>query len=177
MLHRKEYDREQKAILEGQTRGLGLRGEWEGVPDWYGGRIEQVAVLSKTNGIFTYCLHEANLKKSTRFARFLGSRRVLKLKLAKELRYGKDTGVDDHLSGSFILCGRLFVPFASKEGSVHMMEVNEDEDRKSDRKQGDNTRMSLWDFIAWHNPLLLNQKQVWVPRCSHVLSLLIRYSH
>jgi RNA-dependent RNA polymerase len=166
MLHREEYDREQDAILEGQSRGLGLRGEWRGMPDWYGGRIVQSVRLSKSNGIFTYRLDRPELKKSTRFARFLGSRRIFKVKLSKDLRYEKGNSVHDHLSGPFVLCGRVFMPFASKEGNAYLMEVNEEKDRKPDRAQGDDTRMSLWDFIQWHNPLGMNENQV---RLSHYM--------
>jgi len=158
--HRKEYDREEDAILEGQSRGLGLRGEWKGVPDWYGGRIEQVVKLSKSDDTFAYRLVRPALRKSTRFARFLGSRRILKVNLAKDLRFMKDSGVREHLSGPFVLCGRVFVPFASKGSSAYMMEVNEGEDRRPDSAKGDFTRISLWDFIQWHNPLALNENQV-----------------
>ena len=161
MSYREEYDREQDAILEGQARGLGLRGEWKGISDWYGGRIEQLVRLSKSNGKFTYRLDRPDLKKSTRFARFLGSRRILKVKLSKDLLYEKGDSVREHLSAPFVLCGRVFVPFASKEGSAYFLEVNEDEDRVLDSSQGDDKRMSLWDFIQWHNPLDLNQNQVW----------------
>jgi hypothetical protein len=171
MLYREEYDREQDAILEGQSRGLGLRGEWKGKRDWYGGRIEQKVRLSRSNGKFTYRLDRPDLKKSTRFARFMGSRRILQVKLSKDLRYEKGNSVREHLSGPFVLCGRVFVPFASKDGSAYMVEVNEDEDRRPDWEQGDDRRMSLWDFIEWHNPLGLNQKQVWVPCYFHVLYL------
>jgi RNA-dependent RNA polymerase len=171
VLHREQYDREQDAILEGQSRGLGLRGEWKGMPDWYGGRIEQKMRLSRSKGKITYRLDRPDLKKSTRFARFLGSRRILKVALSKDLLYEKGNSVRDHLSGRFVLCGRVFVPFASREGSAYMVEVNEDEDRKPDTAQGDDKRTSLWDFIEWHNPLGLNQKQVWVLRCLHVLLL------
>jgi RNA-dependent RNA polymerase len=171
MLHREEYDREQDALLEGQSRGLGLRGEWKGTPDWYGGRIEQIVRLSRSKGKFTYRLDRPDIKKSTRFARFLGSRRILKVKLSKDLRFERGNSICEHLSGPFVLCGRVFVPFASKDGSAYMVEVDEDEDRKPDRTQGDDRRTSLWDFIEWHNPLGLNQKQVWALRCFHVLFL------
>lgn len=169
-LRREEYDREQGAILEGTSRGLGLRGEWKGVPDWFGGRIEQVVRLSKSNGTsgFSYRLDRPGLQKSTRFARFLGSRRILKVKLSKDLQYEPEevSGVRKHLSCTFVLCGRVFVPFASKGGSAYMMEVNEEQDRKPDNSQGDGTRISLWDFVQWHNPLTLNRDQVWILRCS-----------
>jgi RNA-dependent RNA polymerase len=135
------------------------------VPDWYGGKIEQVVKLSKvskpnSDDTFDYRLGRPELKKSTRFARFLGSRRILKVKPDKNLRYEKDSKIREHLNGSFVLCGRIFVPFASKDGGVYMMETNEDRDRQHDREQGDDKRMSYWDFIEWHNPLDLNQNQV-----------------
>jgi RNA-dependent RNA polymerase len=104
------------------------------------------------------------MQRSSRFARFLSSRRVLQVRLSKDLRYEKSDIALDHLSSRFVLCGRVFVPFASKEGSAYMMEVNEDEDRSPDDSQGDDTRISLWDFIELHNPPALNQNQVRVLR-------------
>lgn len=159
-LPREEYDREQDAILERQSRGLGLKGEWKGVRDWYGGRIQQVVRLSKSNGKFRYRLDQPSMQRSNRFARFLGSRRILQLKLSKELQYAKDSGILEHLGSRFLFCGRVFAPFASKDSSVYMMELNEDVDRSPDRHQGDDTRISLWDFIEWHNPLSSNKNQV-----------------
>ena len=164
-LLREEYDREQDAIIERQSRALGLKDEQKDVLDWYGGRIQQVLRLSRPTGNeFRYRLDQPVMKRSNRFARFLGSRRILQVKLSKELKFAKDQAAVEHLSSPFVLCGRVFVPFASKEGSVYMMEVNEDEDRNPDNSQGDDTRISLWDFIEWHNPMTLNQNQVRTPR-------------
>ncbi|KAI0271441.1 RNA dependent RNA polymerase-domain-containing protein [Gloeopeniophorella convolvens] len=154
----KEYDREQDAIVERQLRGLGLKGEWKGVADWYGGRIQQTVRVTKSGAAYSYLLDPPDMRKSNRFSRYLGSRRVLKMKLSPELQYNSDV-VLEHLSSRFVLCGRVFVPFASKEGNIHMMEVNEDLHRNPDRSQGDDTRISLWDFVEWHNPLSMNQKQ------------------
>jgi RNA-dependent RNA polymerase len=140
---------------------LGLKGEWQGVRDWYGGRIQQVVRLSKSKGgKFQYRLDQPSMQRSNRFARFLGSRRILQIKLSKDLRYAKDNGITGHLGSRFLLCGRIFAPFASKDSSVYMMELNEDVDRSPDRHQGDDTRISFWDFIEWHNPLPSNAKQV-----------------
>ncbi|KAI9445364.1 RNA dependent RNA polymerase-domain-containing protein [Lactarius indigo] len=144
---RNEYDREQDAILERQSRGLGLKGEWKGVRDWYGGRIQQVVRLSKPNGIFRYRLDQPGMQRSNRFARFLGSRRILQVKLSKDLQFAKDSGIPEHLGSRFLFCGRVFAPFAAKDSSVYMMELNEDVDRNLDRHQGDDTRISLWDFL------------------------------
>ena len=159
-LPRDEYDREQDAIFERQSRGLGLKGEWKGVRDWYGGRIQQVVRLSKPNGVFRYRLDQPSMQRSNRFARFLGSRRILQIKLSKELQYAKDSGITEHLGSRFLFCGRVFAPFASKDSSVYMMELNEDVDRSPDYHQGDDTRITLWDFIGWHNPLSSNMDQV-----------------
>ena len=100
------------------------------------------------------------MQRSNRFARFLGSRRILQIKLSKDVQYAKDNSITEHLGSRFLFCGRVFAPFASKDSSVYMMEVNEDADRSPDRLQGDDTRLSLWNFIEWHNPLSLNMKQV-----------------
>ncbi|KIM43196.1 hypothetical protein M413DRAFT_26372 [Hebeloma cylindrosporum] len=43
----KELDREQAAIKENRSRGLGLMGEWEGHSEWYDGQIQQLARLVK----------------------------------------------------------------------------------------------------------------------------------
>ena len=166
-LPRDEYDREQDAILERQSRGLGLKGEWKGVRDWYGGRIQQVVRLSKTNGTFRYRLDQPSMQRSNRFARFLSSRRILQIKLSKELQYAKDSGITEHLGSRFLFCGRVFAPFASKDSSVYMMELNEDVDRGLDYHQGDDTRKTLWEFIEWHNPLSSNMNQVRVTSYSN----------
>jgi RNA-dependent RNA polymerase len=168
-LLREEYDREQDAIVERRSRGLGLQGPWKGVQDWYGGRIQQVVRISesKTKGELQYRLDQPVMQRSTRFARFLGSRRILQVKLSTSVKYVKSNMALalERLNSRFVLCGRVFVPFASKEGSAYMVEINEDEDRNPNHLQGDDTRMSFWEFIEWHNPLVLNQKQVSTLRC------------
>ena len=72
-------EREQKAILENAGRGLGLRGPWEGEQNWYGGIVQQVARLEEEGGRFKIRLCRLEMRKSYRFARFLGSRRLLRL--------------------------------------------------------------------------------------------------
>ena len=128
--------------------------------DWYGGRIQQVVRLSRPNGTFRYRLDQPSMQRSNRFARFLGSRRILQIKLSKDIQYAKDNSISEHLASRFLFCGRVFAPFASKDSSVYMMELNEDEGRSPDRHQGDDSRISLWDFIEWHNPLSSNMNQV-----------------
>ncbi|TFY77228.1 hypothetical protein EWM64_g6785 [Hericium alpestre] len=153
----KEYDREQDAIMDGRGRGLGLTGDWKDAQGWYGGQIQQVVRLTKDMNKFH--LESPEMTRSNRFARFLGSRRLLELRVGHKLKYADDT-LKTRLAKRFVLCGRVFVPIDSKDGKVYLMETDEDYERCSAPSEGDQQRMSLQDFIAWHNPLSRNYKQV-----------------
>ena len=70
------------------------------------------------------------------------------------------------LAQKFVLCGRVFValrPKASKGGkawTVHLIEVNENVDRYPKVSEGDHRRLTLREFVRWHNPIELNGRQV-----------------
>ena len=72
----------------------------------------------------------------------------------------------DFLGQKFVLCGRVFValrPKDSKGGKawkIYLIEVNEDVDRYPKISEGDHRRLTLQEFVAWHNPIELNRKQV-----------------
>ncbi|KAF9236846.1 RNA dependent RNA polymerase-domain-containing protein [Melanogaster broomeanus] len=157
---RVEFDREQDAILENEGRGLGGMGQWKGKDAWYGGRIQQVGRLQRVRGKFTIRLEKPEIRRSHRFSRFLGSRRILQVRVVDDLLYKYGDDVRSLLTSSkFILCGRVFVPFHAKEGSVYMMETNEDYQRTANWRDGDQFRKSLKDFLDWHNPLHFNSSQ------------------
>ena len=160
MLLRSELDREEKALQEGIGRGLGLRGEWEGDPSWYGGKIRQIASVVETEDGFAIRLRAMMKRKSNRFARYLGSRRMLQVKLPEDkvMRWRSDD-VRIFMQNKFVLCGRIFVPFAAKDGKVFLMETNEDYERAGDGPS-DRGRITVEDFVRWHNPMELNSKQV-----------------
>jgi hypothetical protein len=159
MTERLEYDREQLAIVENRGRGLGTMGDWEGKENWYGGKIQQVARIVRAGSSFRLELEKPEIRRSHRFARFLGSRRILQIRVPASLTY--DTEVPKFLESSkFILCGRVFVPFHAKEGSVYLFETNENIDRQTNPSDGDDYRLTLHEFVQWHNPLRLNSKQV-----------------
>jgi len=162
MAERLEYDREQLAIVENQGRGLGTMGEWKGKDNWYGGKIQQVARVVKTAKSFKFELEKPEIRRSHRFARFLGSRRILQVRVPDNLMYDKvGAEVREFLtSGKFVLCGRVYVPFHAKEGSLYLFETNENIDRQADPAEGDCHRLTLYEFVQWHNPLGLNSKQV-----------------
>ncbi|KAF8079235.1 RNA dependent RNA polymerase-domain-containing protein [Lyophyllum atratum] len=163
----KEFDREQAAIIENQGRGLGLRGTWYDEPDWYGGKIQQLARLAPHNGSYKVHLDLVEKRRSYRLARFLGSRRILQLRIPDDMAKKESPAIKEFLLQKFILCGRVFVPFFAKEGGVYLVETDEDFERRPKVSFGDNHRMSLKAIVNWHNALELNVNQPiskWVTR-------------
>ena len=157
-------DREQEALVENRGRGLGLQGEWHGKENWHGGRIQQMARLVYKSGAkepFSLQLLGMQMSRSHRFARFLGSRRMLQVKLPKGKKFQMDLAkLKAWFENKFVLCGRVFVPFATKEETVYMMETDEDYEREPSANEGDHLRLSLLEFVNWHNPIKLNANQV-----------------
>ncbi|KAF8640931.1 hypothetical protein AX17_000578 [Amanita inopinata Kibby_2008] len=153
----KELDREQDAILENVGRGLGLMGAWKGDADWYGGRIQQIARLYKDNNKIEIKLEPMEMRRSHRFARYCGSRRILQVRIPDDI--GDNQDIRRYLCNKFVLCGRVFVPLHAKEGTVYLVETNDDSQRKPQDSCGDQCRRAFADFINWHNPLHLNKSQ------------------
>ncbi|RXW18376.1 hypothetical protein EST38_g7477 [Candolleomyces aberdarensis] len=163
-----ELDREQKAILENKGRMLGLMGAWEGDSDWHGGQVQQLARLVRVEkGVnssgggpnLKVELHPLEKKRSHRFARFAGSRRIMQLRVPDKLLQEMRDVVKEFLCQKFILLGRVFVPFHCKDGSVYMVEIDQDYEREAMAWCGDNFRHSFAEFMQWHNPMELNSRQ------------------
>jgi hypothetical protein len=159
---RKELDREQAALIENEGRGLGLMGSWHGEDNWFGGQIQQVARLKEKDSRYVICLDPMEKRRSHRFSRFCGSRRILQLRIAKGDILKEGATLKRFLQQKFILCGRIFVPFHVKDHSLYMVETNEDWKRQPSAEAGDNHRLSFAKFINWHNPPEYNSKQVWL---------------
>ncbi|KAF8053860.1 hypothetical protein FPV67DRAFT_1703475 [Lyophyllum atratum] len=100
---RKELDREQAAIIENEGRGLGLMGTWYEEPDWYGGQIQQLARLAPHNGSYKVHLDPVEKRRSYRLARFLGSRRVLQLRIPDDMAKQESPAIKEFLLQKFIL--------------------------------------------------------------------------
>ncbi|KAI6015621.1 RNA dependent RNA polymerase-domain-containing protein [Pisolithus marmoratus] len=157
-----EYDREQAAIMEHKGRGLGGMGLWHGKDGWYGGRIQQVGRLKEGTGkgSFAIQLETPEIRRSHRFARYLGSRRILQVRVPDKVLYQRGDEVRRFFRcHKFILCGRVFLPFHAKEGAVYMVETNYDFGHQCNPHEGDHYRLSFMDFINWHNPFKLNSHQ------------------
>lgn len=174
-----ELAREQKALLENAGRGLGLMGSWEGETNWYGGRIQQLARVEKdasSPGGYTLTLGAMQkVGRSHRLARFLGSRRVLQVRIAEKALYDQREmdGMKKFFAHKFVLCGRVFASFAVKDKKIYLVETSEDFERMPDEREGDNRRMSLEELVNWYNPMELNDKQnlsKYAARCDLALS-------
>ncbi|TFK56389.1 hypothetical protein OE88DRAFT_1619977 [Heliocybe sulcata] len=157
----RDMDREQSAILENKGRGLGLMGEYDEAPNWYGGKIQQVVHLHKPEGSSSYSifLKECEMRRSNRFARFLGSRRLLALHVPDKLLRDEYKDVLGFLCRKFVLMGRTYVPLHAKDGKLYLVEISEDFERRPNFQQGDQARLSLEELIRWYNPLAMNAKQ------------------
>ncbi|KAI5998175.1 RNA dependent RNA polymerase-domain-containing protein [Pisolithus albus] len=157
-----EYDREQAAIMEHKGRGMGGMGLWHGKDNWYGGKIQQVGRLKEATGkrsLFIQ-LEQPEVRRSHRFGRYLGSRRILQVKVPDGLFRQRGDEVRRFFeSHKFILCGRVFLPFHAKEGGVYMVETNNGFGHQCNPHEGDHHRLAFMDFINWHNPFRLNSHQ------------------
>lgn len=166
--HREELDREQLAIVEASDceRGLGVYGDFEHETDWHGGRVLQIARLVPSQSPDADTPYRIQLevpeyqKASTRFARFLGSRRMLRLSINPDLIYREEEQIRQFLTQKFVLCGRTFRPLKPKDGKVYMVEVSEDFDRVPRDDEGDHRRLTFEQIIEWHNPMEFNLNQV-----------------
>ncbi|KAJ7157370.1 RNA dependent RNA polymerase-domain-containing protein [Mycena filopes] len=151
-----ELDREVKATVENKSRGLGLMGEFDGVPDYYGGKIQcTIRLLSAADGEPPKVrLEPLQMTRSNHLARELGSVSVI------ALRDDKDGAVVKQWAGrKFILCGRTYLALPPKSSKVYLIETAEDFDRVSQPWCGDEHRMSYDDYIRKNNPMPLNANQ------------------
>lgn len=155
--NREELDREVKATVENKARGLGLQGEFEGVPDYYGGNVQcTIRLLYTGDGTEPEVrLEPLQMTRSTHLARELGSLSVI------ALRDDKDGAlVRKWATRKFILCGRAYVALPPKSGKVYLMETKENYGRIPQEWCGDQHRMSYDEYIRRNNPMDLNAKQV-----------------
>lgn len=179
---RDELKREQKAIVHEPDRGLGLMGTWEDEANWYGGRIQQLARVEQDDASphkYTLTLGAMHkVGRSHRLARFLGSRRVLQVRIPEKALYDQNEmdALKNFFAHKFVLCGRVFASFAVKDKKIYLVETSEDFERAPMQGEGDDRRMSLEELVRWYNPLELNDKQVssvYHPRSLPLLTVVI----
>ncbi|KAJ6479279.1 RNA dependent RNA polymerase-domain-containing protein [Mycena vitilis] len=151
-----ELDREAKATVENKSRGLGLMGEFEGVPDYYGGNVQCTIRLlySGENQTPKVRLEPLQMTRSHHLARDLGSVSVIALRDDKDGALVKQWALR-----KFVFCGRTYIALPPKSSKVYLIETSEDYDRVAQDWCGDQYRISYDDYIRKNNPMHLNEKQ------------------
>lgn len=141
-----------------------MRGDWHGAKKWFGGQIQQVVYMAipadgEDNSMLDspgqFKLSEMEMSRSHRFGRYVGSRNILQLKFPKNMA----AKFRRMLECKFVLCGRIFRPFDVKDGTGYLLGVDEDYQRTR-LLPADHCRISLEEFVSWHNPTQYNLKQV-----------------
>lgn len=159
-VRRIEYDAEEVYIRNGNRA--------TSVED-FGGRIKQRIHLGiSKNGAFKFTLQQPVKSKSNRFARFLGSRRLIECYFSRDdaQTHGKDI-ISFFAHKKLLINGRLFQAFYGHEHKVQLMEIREDFGRKPQEVLGDLNRISWMEMVNWHNNLEFNSAQAlnkWVSR-------------
>ncbi|KAG9100819.1 hypothetical protein FRC07_010379, partial [Ceratobasidium sp. 392] len=164
-----DYDDEETYIRA--DRDSGLMNE-------HGGNVSQRAHLqidkstpakASIDGLyFKFTLEQPQKSKACRFSRFLGSRRMIQCHFSeRDGRNYREAIIKFFASKKLLVNGRLFQAFYGHGSKVELMEINEDVGRVPDSLVGDHNRMTLLEFIAWHNNFDLNYRQTigkWVSR-------------
>ncbi|KAG9125003.1 hypothetical protein FRC07_009387 [Ceratobasidium sp. 392] len=116
------------------------------------------ATISKLH--FKFTLEQPRKSRTCRFSRYLGSRRIIQCHFAaRDGRKHQEAIVEFFASKKLLVNGRLFQAFYGHDSKIELMEINEDVGRMPDSLIGDHNRVSLLEFIAWHNNYDLNGKQ------------------
>ncbi|KAG9222124.1 hypothetical protein CCMSSC00406_0009575 [Pleurotus cornucopiae] len=146
----RELDREEKAMQEGKGRGLGLMGDWESCPNWYGGRIQVVFRLHKIAEGFKVLVEPLESRRSHYFSRMLGSRRLAQIKIPDDYLLKDIQAVRTFLRQRFVFMGASYLPYHAKDGnSVYCI----------DSTPGGGTLSTFSSVCEWHNPIERNFRQ------------------
>lgn len=177
-----ELDKEEAALNKGSLETLGLSSQSEdtthlSIGTWWGGRIEQRAVIVRSNAHVTphpsmcrgapppktcwsiQLRHQAIRGKSCRFTRQFGSRRFIQLGLPEDLTQDERSSLKEELLKPYLLHGRVFRAFSAQDGTVRLVETDENVGRIARPEAGDSRRLSFRQFLDWFNPLERNAAQ------------------
>ncbi|EMD32601.1 hypothetical protein CERSUDRAFT_126709 [Gelatoporia subvermispora B] len=162
-----ELDREERALSSDAT--LGLKGIDE-LPKWYGGKIQQVLrVVEENRNEFKLVLDKMEMRKSYRFARELGSRRIVQVSVPDRLlrQASKRDRIRSLLCGELVICGKVFAAFFAREAKVFFVEIAQLSSSGQRLQSGHGKFNSVMGVVQWHNPLDLNGRQAtskWITR-------------
>lgn len=152
VVYSSEMDRERRATVENKGRGLGCMGAFEDQQHWYGGKIHLAASVSyvtrKQGDLrppFKITLLPLAYGISSFHSRLLPFG-VMRLGISGDLKYdAKNESLRKFLAQKFVLSGRVFIPFVTKEDKAYLMQTDENYERCSHNYYGDQHR------IRWRN--------------------------
>ncbi|KAL1731817.1 RNA dependent RNA polymerase-domain-containing protein [Schizophyllum commune] len=153
-------------------------------PGWYGGKVvfplRIKAIKEAKKGKFegkvigwSIVLDHATLGSSTRFARRCGSTAFLRVKVAMDVLRSRSHEMLDLFLKPFVLWDRVFRAFFAKDDNVFLVCTNETMESPRMLRTVDNGRQSLREFVEFHNPLRVGDKQLlckWASRMALGLS-------
>lgn len=120
------------------------------------------------NKRYSLKLEKIQLGRSHRVSRLLGSRRVLQVSIHERTINSTENHLREFFSQRFVLNGRIFQAVLAKEKTVHLIETGDlfSSDGLPPSHLTNSGRLSLLEFIRWHNPMEFNKKQVCAPKRS-----------
>jgi hypothetical protein len=112
--------------------------------------------LVDDDGRYRITLDSCTLGGSSRLTRRFGSWSILRIKVPRSIFFGNSKDFISFLMRPFVIWDRVFRVFDAKDCKIFLYCTNEVYPLGSVLPG----RMSLEEFIGWHNPLSENKKQV-----------------
>lgn len=113
-----------------------------------------------SNGVYKFTLDKPYLGFSNRFTRRFGSGSFLRIRISSDLIYNKRTQADlvALFKRPLVIFTKVFRAFYAKDQSVFYFSTNETYNRPDvvPSERG----LSLAQFLAWHNDIVINSSQV-----------------
>ncbi|KAF8342289.1 RNA dependent RNA polymerase-domain-containing protein [Cantharellus anzutake] len=165
-----ELDREELDIKTCELARLGVsRSQGQALP-WYGGKVVQKFRLSseptsRRDKKYAFQPEKLEIGRSHRVSRFYGSRRVISVSIRDSIVRQATNRLTEFFSHSFVFSGKVFQAVYAKEATVYLVETGDFMPSHTSTAGmlpshlSSNGRLSLSEFLEWHNPLRLNQKQ------------------
>ncbi|KAF8912203.1 RNA dependent RNA polymerase-domain-containing protein [Gymnopilus junonius] len=156
-----ELDKEEEAHSFGPYEGLGNNPRY---PGWYGGKVRFSARLQlnskkgdkQVKNTFKIILDDCALGTSFRHARRWGSWSFLRVKVPAQAFYDTKIGLDLFFRKKFVIWGYVFRACYAMGDNVFFYWTND----LCGIPRTIPGRLSLEEFIQWHNPLASNSNQL-----------------
>jgi len=139
----------------GPYEGLGNNPKY---PGWYGGKVQfqgKLKALEGPSNEYRITLDTCSIGPSSRFTRRFGSWSFLRVKVPKKVFFAGNENLIAYLKRPFVIWGQIYRACYAKDQNVFFYQTNELFPTGLDPG-----RLSLLDFLDWHNPLEPNSDQV-----------------